>query len=217
MVQRRKSPSRTNGKPYLRRSLSRLLHQQPTALPCLAALCRSEASRFTLSVAMEEPRKSLWARLVVFYSVNKRDQLNPQVRNERTANWRGIHTQLLHTRNTRRCSLSQDYGCPQGVQLPRSAGSDGKVGGSPGARKRPRALQRRKARARNSKSSSLSVLLLSGRAQVLHGRARAGVSTPSELTAGLLLPWLLGLFLCSDTYTHRLLLNHGTSFLLLLP
>lgn len=32
---------------------------------------------------MGEPRTSLWSRLVVFYSVNKRDQLNAKVTNDR--------------------------------------------------------------------------------------------------------------------------------------
>ena len=45
---------------------------------------------------MEKPRTSLWSRLVVFYSVNKRDQLNPQVRLNRVHKSCGGHATSRH-------------------------------------------------------------------------------------------------------------------------
>lgn len=58
------------------------VYRRPDCQPanCQPACWRHEALRLPPGVTMEEPRKSLWSRLVVFYSENKRDQLNPKVR-----------------------------------------------------------------------------------------------------------------------------------------
>eukprot|EP00752_Nemacystus_decipiens_P014591 g12993.t2 len=60
---------------------------------------------------MEELRTSLWSRLVVFYSVNKRDQLNPQVMAEIVAKY-GSREKELSAR------LLKKYGRPLPPSVP---------------------------------------------------------------------------------------------------
>lgn len=61
---------------------------------------------------MEAPRTSLWSRLVVFYSINKPDQLNPEV-SGRNAHVQPENALLVHT--TLFVDRSYSYSIPAGI------------------------------------------------------------------------------------------------------